>query len=57
MIVDGELGPLLALANEKSPGVAAEGFSPEFQQLPLPKLAHSVGVGAGVGFEPTTFRL
>ncbi|HCK84273.1 MAG TPA: hypothetical protein DHW63_07075 [Hyphomonadaceae bacterium] len=55
--VHGDLGALLALANEKTPGVSAEGFFVRSQQPRLRKVSHSVGVGAGVGFEPTTFRL
>ncbi len=52
--VHGDLGALLALANEKSPGGFAEGFFVRSQQPKLRKVASSVGLGAGVGFEPTT---
>src|SRR5262249_25496928 len=55
--VHGDLGALLVLANEKTPGVSTEGFFVRSQQPRLRKVSHSVGVGAGVGFEPTTFRL
>jgi site-specific DNA recombinase len=55
--IHGDLGALLALANEKTPGVSAEGFFVRNHQPRLRKISHSVGVGAGVGFEPTTFRL
>ncbi len=55
--VHGDLGALMALANEKSPGGFAEGFFVRSQQPRLRKVASSVGLGAGVGFEPTTFRL
>ena len=55
--VHGDLGALLALANEKTPGVSTEGIFVRSQQPRLRKVSHSVGVGAGVGFEPTTFRL
>jgi hypothetical protein len=50
--VNGDLGALLALANEKPPGVSAGGFSFRSEQPNHRKVGHSVGVGAGAHTRP-----
>jgi site-specific DNA recombinase len=50
--IHGDLANLLALADGKPPA-----FPLGVSVVWRPSKSHSVGVGAGVGFEPTTFRL